>query len=137
MNEQELNEARDKSKRIRELERHLEALRLSVENIVPVLDGMPHAKEAKSKVERIALQIIDSEHKIEVLRGELECIKTHLANVIMTKVDNPSHQTLLFLRYVSCLSFKEISRRMRCSLRHVFRLHEQFFKCHLAAQMVQ
>lgn len=136
MNEQELNEARELCKQIRALERHLEALRLSMENIVPVLDGMPHATEAKSKVERIALRIIDSEQELEALRGALEQAKTHLANVIMTKVDNPSHQTLLFLRYVSCLSFKETARRMRCSLRHVFRLHEQFLKCHLAAHSV-
>lgn len=124
----EINKARELSKRIRELERQMSALILSRDNIVPVLDGMPHATEVKSKVERLAVRIVESERELEGLRSEFEQEKTRIANAVMLAFDVPTEQSLLLLRYVSCLSFREIARRMHYGLRYVFKLHDRLVK---------
>lgn len=134
MTEKELNSVRDLNRQIRRLEQHLQALRLSAENLVPILDGLPHSNEAKSRVEKIAFMIIESERALDSLRKELTLAKSELVDKILREVDAPALQTLLALRYVESLSFKETARRMRFTLRHVFRLHEKFLKCHIAAQ---
>ena len=124
----EINKARELSKRIRELERHIAALCLSRDNIVPVLDGMPHASDLKSKVEKLALQIVENQRVLDSLRVELRQEKNRLASAIMTEVDAPIAQSLLLMRYVSCLPFREIARRMSYGLRHVFKLHDKLLK---------
>lgn len=138
MTEQELNSVRELKKRIRDLEKHLQALRLSAENIVPVLDGLPHSTEVKSRVEKIALRLVESERELTALNEKLMLAKVHLLDKILRQVDEPALQTLLVLRYVECLSFKETARRMHFTLRYVFKLHTKFLKefiCgHIAAQ---
>ena len=128
MTVQEINKARELCKRIRELERQIAALCLSRDNIVPVLDGMPHATEIKSKVEKLALRIVENQRVLESLRVEFEAEKARLVSVIMTEFDDPTEQSLLLLRYVACLPFREIARRMQYGLRHVFKLHDQLVK---------
>ena len=134
MTARELNNVRELNKKIRILERHLEALRMSAETIVPILDGLPHAAFAKSRVEKIALRTVSTERELEFLCTALIKAKTGLADKIMAEVDDPVYQTLLMLRYVEVLSFNQTARRMRISLRHVFRLHEKFLRCHIDAQ---
>ncbi|MBQ3442229.1 MAG: hypothetical protein IJG33_03175 [Selenomonadaceae bacterium] len=138
MTEQELNSVRELKKRIHVLEKHLQALRLSAENIVPVLDGLPHSTEAKSRVEKIALMIVEDERELTALNEKILLAKSELVDKILCQVDEPTLQTLLILRYVECLSFKETARRMHFTLRHIFKLHEKILKefiCwHIAAQ---
>ena len=124
----EINKAREISKRIRELERQVTALHLSRDNIVPVLDGLPHATDIKSKVEKIALRIVEGERELDTLRGEFAQEKVRIATEIMRNYVAPATQTLLILRYVSCLSFREIARRMHYGLRYVFKLHDEHLK---------
>ena len=128
MTAQTINKARELSKRIRELERQIAALCLSRDNIVPVLDGMPHATDIKSKVENLALRIVENQRVLENLRVEFEAEKARVASVIMSELDDPTAQSLLLLRYVSCLSFREIARRMQYGLRHVYKLHDRLVK---------
>lgn len=134
MTEQELNAVRELNKKIRALETRLRDVRNSAENIVPILDGLPKAAFAKSRVEKTALKAVEVERELEALRGQLPLLKSDLANKIMAEVDEPIRQTLLILRYIECLSFRETARRMRITLRHVFRVHEKFLKCHIAEQ---
>ena len=134
MTEKELNSVRELKKQIRILEQHLQALRLSAENLVPILDGLPHSSEAKSRVEKIALMIIEDERELETLRKQIISAKSELLDKILREIEEPTLQALTALRYVECLSYKEAARRMTFTLRHVFRLHEKFLKCHIAAQ---
>ena len=138
MTEKELNIVRELKKQIRDLERHLQALRLSAENLVPILDGLPHSTEAKSRVEKLALMIVSDERELTFLNETLLIARAELLDKILREVDEPALQTLLVLRYVECFSFKETARRMRYGLRHIFKLHEKFLKdgiCrHIAAQ---
>lgn len=128
MTDKELNVVRELRDEICILERRLQELRMSAENLVPIIDGLPHATEAKSRVEKIALMIVADERELENLREQFMKLKSELANKIMSQVSDPILQTLLVLRYVECLSFKETARRMKSSLRHVYRLHEKIFK---------
>lgn len=124
----ELNIVRELKKLLTKEEQRLDALRINAVNIVPILDGLPHAKTAQSRVEKNALKIIESEHEIEHLQTELIRAKTTTLDKIMSKVDEPNHQTLLVLRYVECLSFREIARRMHFVLRNIFNLHDAALK---------
>lgn len=138
MTQETLNAVRDLQKKIRNLERHVQDLRISVENIVPVLNGLPHSNETKSRVEKIALMIVDAERELDNLRGRLPEVQATLAETIMCEVDDPLIQALLILRYVEGLTFKDISCRMKWGLRYIFKLHEKFLKkgiCgHIATQ---
>ena len=67
MTEKELNGVRELNKKIRDLQRHLQELRVSAENLVPILDGLPHSSEAKSRVEKIALMIVEDERELTAL----------------------------------------------------------------------
>ena len=134
MTEKELNSVRELKKRIRDVERHLQALRLSAENLVPILDGLPHSTEAKSRVEKIALMIVEHERELETLREQIILAKSELLDKVLIEIEEPTLQALAALRYVECLSYKETARRMMITLRHAFRLHEKFLKCHIAAQ---
>lgn len=132
MTETEIKKAREFCKRIRELEKRVARLKLSRDNIVPVIDGMPHATTAKSRVECLALQIVEGERELAILRSELEQARVHVTEAIMLEVDDPNGQALLLLRYVECLPFRDVARRMKYSLRHMFRLHGELLKrCHI------
>lgn len=128
MTEQELYQVRDVKKRIKDLEKKLEMLKMSAGNLVPIIDGLPHATQAKSRVERIALMIVDAERELDNLRNRLTQAKTELADKIMCEVSEPVLQTLLVLRYVECLPFKDIAHKMFFGLRYVFKLHDRILK---------
>lgn len=125
---EELNLVRELDKKKRDTERLLKALRISAENIVPIIDGLPHSTTIKSRVEKIALRAVETETKLEKLRGEIIQAKSDLADKIMSNFSEPVIQTLLMLRYVECLSFRETARRMHYSLRHIFNIHDKFLK---------
>lgn len=128
MTRTELNSVRELHKKICGLEENLRAWKVCAENIVPVLDGLPKSQFIKSRVERITTAIIDTEQQITKLREQLNETKLTLATQIFREFKEPMLQTLLILRYVECLSYKEVSRRMGLSLRHTYRLHENFLK---------
>lgn len=125
---EDLNSCRALQIQIGTVTNHLAGLRMSAANLVPILDGMPHSKEAKSRVERIALEIIEDECELTALQSEYELAKARLTDKILLEVSDPVIQTLLVLRYVECCSFRETARRINYSLRQVFRLHETFLK---------
>lgn len=128
MTEQELNKVRAVKKRIKDLEKKLQTLKMSASNLVPIIDGLPHATQAKSRVERIALMIVDCERELANNRDRLTQAKEELADKVMCEVSEPEWQTLLVLRYVECLPFKDVAHRMFFGLRYVFKLHDKILK---------
>lgn len=128
MTEEELNRVRDIKRNICELEKHLRALRVAAENIVPILDGLPHSTLARSRVEKITLSIVENEQQLEKTLRVLVQAKSELADKIMGEIDKPELQTMLILRYVECCRFKDVAHRMHYSLRALFRIHERFIK---------
>ena len=125
---EELNGVRNLNQTVCGIEKRLRALRVAAENIVPILDGLPHAAIAHSQVEKIALKIVESERELEQNLRILTERKAELADKIMSEFAQSETQTLLTLRYVECCTFKEVAHRMQYALRHVFKLHEQILK---------
>ena len=128
MTEKELNIVRELKKQIRDLERHLQALRLSAENLVPILDGLPHSNSAKSRVEKIALMIIESERELENLRAQLDRASEELPARIHDEVSDVQERTLLLLRYVACMRFRDIAFQLERSEARVFQIHHDVLK---------
>lgn len=128
MTERELNEARDLKERIRELERHIAALRLSAADIVPALDGMPRATDIKSKVEKLAARIVDDERELESIRAKFCAAAITIATRIQNADLKRQEKTLLILRYVVCMNFRDISFQMGLSDATTFRIHRDGLK---------
>lgn len=128
MTEKELNSVRELNKQIRRQEQHLQALRLSAENLVPILDGLPHSNEAKSRVEKIALMIIEDERELENLRAQLDRASEDLPARIHDEVTNVQERTVLLLRYVACMRFRDIAFQLERSEARVFQIHHDVLK---------
>lgn len=133
MTKQELCTVRGLKKKQRDIEKHLQELKVASENIVPVLDGLPRAKNAHSRVERIALDILQCERELVEICGLIVKAQEELADKITSELTSPALFTFAVLRYIECLSFKDVAHRMRITLRHAFRLDEKILKCHIVA----
>ena len=123
MTDQELNRARDLRQKIRDLERHLQALRLSVENLVPVIDGLPHSHEVSRRVEKLAVKIVDAERELDQLREEYVNAAIDLEQKINSAPLDLQEKTILILRYVACKNFRDIEFELKSNDARVFYLH--------------
>jgi len=128
MTEKELNSVRELNKQIRRQEQYLQALRLSAENLVPILDGLPHSNVAKSRVEKSVLMIIESERELENLRAQLDRASEDLPARIHDEVSDVQERTVLLLRYVACMRFRDIAFQLEMSERRVFQIHHDALK---------
>ena len=128
MTEKEMNCARELKKRIRELEWNLKALSKAAENLVPALDGLPHSKEIKSRVEKIALSIAEKETELANFREQFIKAALDLNNKIENAPLTSQEKTVLSLRYVSCMTFRDIWLNLETSDAKVFYLHRSALK---------
>lgn len=119
----ELNSVRDLRQRIREQERRLNALRLSVQNLTPLLDGMPHSRSQTSRVEKIVVKAADLEREIESLRDECAAAAVTLTDKISAANLESHEETILILRYVACMNFRDIEFELGMSDARIFYLH--------------
>jgi hypothetical protein len=89
----------------------LESLRAKASPSSPNLDSMPHGTGVSDKVATLAIAITDIEYQINRLTAEskdlTEKVEMYLGEVRSTKV-----RTAMRLRYISCLSWKEVADTM-------------------------
>ena len=120
----ELETVRQLKEELRREEGRLQTLRLSIESLNKLLDGMPHACRVASPTERLAAQIVDSERRL----GSLQMKMIEEAGRLLTAIKNSPlgrrEQEVLILRYVQCMTFRDISLRLEVSDAHVYRLHD-------------
>lgn len=135
MTEKELNGVREISRRIRDLEWRLQALRAEAENIVPVIDGLPHATQIKSRIEKLALNIADCDSELINLREQFVNSALELGNKIDNAQLNSQEKTVLSLRYVSCMKFQDIWLKLDTSNARIFYLHRTALKKILKIQV--
>ena len=128
LTEKELNSVREISRRIRDLEWRLQTLRAEAENIVPVIDGLPHATQIKSRVEKLALNITDCDNELINLREQFVNSALELGNKIDNAKLNSQEKTVLSLRYVSCMNFQDIWLKLDTSDANIFYLHRTALK---------
>ena len=123
MTAQELYKVRELRNKILATTRHSESLRLAATNLVPIMDGMPHARTSESRVEKLSLKIVECEKELTGLREEFDAAAALLADKIKAAPLTPQEREVLILRYVACERFRDISFQMNYSDAHVFRLH--------------
>lgn len=123
MTEHELNRVRDLRTRMRDLERHLQALRLSAANIVPIIDGLPHSTDIRRRVEMNVVKIVDTERELDQLREEYVNAAIDLEGQINSAPLDLQEKTILILRYVACKNFRDIEFELKSNDARVFYLH--------------
>ena len=75
--------------------------------------------------EALAPLIVDEEKEIARLQVELDAAASELSEEIKSRVTNSAQRKILILRYVDCLSFKEVARRSRYSEGNCYHLHRK------------
>ena len=123
MTAQELNQVRDLSKRIRDLENLLATLRKRAEDIVPAREGMPQSTDIHSKVESLALKIVEKTIELESLHEQILSATATLTESICLQITDPNQRAVLLFRYVHCMTFRDIGFQLDKSDATVFRLH--------------
>lgn len=123
MTEKELNSVRDLNKQIRDLENHLATMRKRAEDITQTLDGMPHATTIQSKIENLALKIVEGGRELEILHQQIISATARLTEKICREVTDPQERTVVILRYVSCMHFRDIGFQLGKSDARIFQLH--------------
>lgn len=118
-----LEEARRLNQRLRDARRQLEIYRLAMANMVPHLDGLPKVKANTSRPESLSLLIVETEAKIETLAIELDAACTSISKKLQLAPLTPQESSVMLYRYVACLNFMEIERRMKMTDARVFYLH--------------
>ena len=125
---EELNEVRRLKRIIRDTERILEALKRAVLPKVPVCNGMPKSKPADSVIERLTVRIVDTENEIATLHQKVAETAAELERKIKSEVEGKTARTILILRYVDCMNFRDIGFALGYSETHIYFLHRKICK---------
>lgn len=128
MTEQELYSVRDLKFEAWLLAQSRANFLATAEDLVPITDDMPRPKDMKSRTERLAIKILEVDEELDKVREKIIQAEIKLAEQIVSEVNNPVLQKLAILRYVKCLSYKEISHSMKYTLRYIYILHDKFLK---------
>ena len=102
----------------------LEQLKSLATAITPQLGGLPKAKSLSSRVENLAVKILDCERRLDELVEEKICRQVDLTLEISERVTGNA-AIVLILRYSSCKTFAEIARAMSLSRPRISALHKQ------------
>ena len=118
-----LNQAFFLDRRIQSKERQLAALRAHAVYTTPQIDeAVVTSPSVKSHMEETAVKIIELEEVIASQIAELLELKKMIAEVIRG-VGNVEYETLLEMRYLSFMDWKEIAARLGYSGKYVFEVH--------------
>ena len=123
MTQAELNKARNLRNQIRNEESRLQILRAAVGDLVPIMDGMPHAQAQSSRVENSAVPILELQRKIQTLKEQFQQACNELLEKFSRINFTPQEQAVITLRYVSCLSFNAIRAKINLSDARIFYIH--------------
>ena len=123
MTERELNAARELAGEIRACESDLATFRLSMTKLVPIRDGMPKAQSNESRVEEIAVLIVEKERELIALKSRLIDVAGQIARQISQIELNPQERRVIFLRYVACMHFRDIAFEMNKSDARIYAIH--------------
>jgi len=128
MTRQDLDSVRDLKLRAWLLVQSRASLLATAEDLVPIINDIPRPKDVKSRTERLAVKILEIDDELDKVHEKIIQAEINLTEQIISEVDNPALQKLAILRYVKCLSYKDISHYMKYTLRYIYILHDKFFK---------
>lgn len=104
---------------VREIKSELSRRQASLESLQVLTERLSLPSESLTPL------IVDEEREIARLQVELDKAATDLSEEINQRVSNSAQRRILILRYVDCLPFKEIARRVRYSERNCYHLHRR------------
>ena len=123
MTEQDLNRVRDLHKRVRDLENLLATLRKRAGDIVPAREGLPQSTDIHSKVESLALKIVEKTIELESLHRQILEATATLTESICRHISEPNQRAVMLLRYVHCMRFRDIAFQLGKSDARIYQLH--------------
>jgi DNA-directed RNA polymerase specialized sigma subunit len=112
-------------KRIKTKERQLDWLKSHAVYVSPKLTEVPKAPSIRrSPVEEAVVRITELENEINTSIAQLMRLKTEIAEAIRS-VNNMECELLLEMRYLTFLTWDEISTSLNFSSRYVYKLHNR------------
>lgn len=123
MTKKELNRARDLREQIRDIEWKIIKLRAGAEDLVPILDGLPHGNEVKSRVENLAIKLLAAQEELPALLEEFGRVALDLEEQINHSELDELEKAVLTLRYVVCMNFRDIQFKLKLNENSTFYYH--------------
>ena len=112
-------------KRIKTKERQLDWLKSHAVYVSPKLSEVPKAPSIKrSPVEEAVVRITELETEINTSIAQLMRLKTEIADVIHS-VNSMECETLLEMRYLTFLSWDQVSVQLGYSQNYIYHLHRK------------
>lgn len=118
-------------KQYKNLDNHIDILlaeaekwKTRAEKITPVLTGMPAGGDNDNQRESAICKMIDCKWEATKETDELVDLGRKIKSAIKA-VPNHDHRLLLTYRYISGMTFEEISFKMNYSWRQTHRMHSQ------------
>ncbi|MBR0060132.1 MAG: hypothetical protein IJP68_01505, partial [Selenomonadaceae bacterium] len=105
--------------------RQLEA---AIHGLTAHVNGLPRPPNAGSRVEKLALLLIEVTDRLHNLREQIFTAEAELAAALVLADITPAEREILSLRYVAGLSFIEVARRTNRSIGSVFKIHRAALK---------
>ena len=125
MTRQELNHLRELQSELHRRQRKLATLEGAVTNLTSLLDGMPRSREHVSKVEKLALKIVEAQKEIAGLKIEMLRVATELISAIRSSGLTEQEEQVLLSRYVMCKPIQDIMDELELGERRVYKLLSQ------------
>jgi len=118
-----LSQAYYLDKRIKSRERQLEALKAHAVYAGPIYDEKVSASPScRSAMESAAVRIVELEKEIQSQIEELVSLKSEIEKAIHS-IGNDQYETLLEMRYLAFMGWKEIAARLGYSGKYVYEVH--------------
>lgn len=106
----------------------LKQQKMLITSITSELDGMPRSQDKASKVEKLAVSIIDTENKILSLKEVFQNCLAELAEKLIDLISNSDIRQVILYRYGYCKLFRDIGVDLRLSERRIYDLHSMGLK---------
>ena len=119
----EITAARDLKEEIHSVERRIETLKTTAQNLVPIRDGLPKGKATSSAVERLAVKILKLEEYRQAKLKELDAVKIRLIEEICAAPLKEMERRVLMMRYVNCMRFRDICFDLNKSDARIYQWH--------------
>ena len=128
MTESELNEVRELRRELVNGEQKLRMLREQAARLTARLDGLPHAQATTSPLELLTVKIVDLERELDEMRAMMNLTAESLIYRLSLVPLTPREFSIVALRYVSCMNFRDIQFELRLSDATVFFHHRNALK---------
>ena len=130
MTKAELNKVRRYRRKVTAQEDYLiglRGLRTTAERVMTI----GRSNVPSKRVESLVIKIVAAEEKLQWMYEELERLCDELGRRLFDEVLEMRLYNILTLRYVECLTWTEIAKRLGISRRRIYDSHQKYLREHL------